>query len=85
MCLSEAFKGECSICSYLEQVMGFPSGSDGKKYTCQCRKHRFDLWVREMPEEGNGNPLQYPCMENPMDRGAWWATVPGVAKELDTT
>ena len=30
--------------------------------------------------EGNGNPLQYPCLENPMDGGAWWATVHGVAK-----
>ena len=30
--------------------------------------------------EGNGNPLQYSCLENPMDRGAWWATVPGVAE-----
>ena len=36
------------------------------------------------PGEGNGNPLQYSCLENPMDRGAWWATVHGVA-ELDTT
>ena len=34
--------------------------------------------------EGNGNPLQYPCLENSMDRGAWWATVLGVTKELDT-
>ena len=32
------------------------------------------------PEEGNGNPLQYSCLENPLDRGAWWATVHGVAK-----
>ena len=32
------------------------------------------------PEEGNGNPLQYSCLENPMDRRAWWATVYGVAK-----
>ena len=32
------------------------------------------------PGEGNGNPLQYYCLENPMDRGAWWATVHGVAK-----
>ena len=32
------------------------------------------------PEEGNGNPLQYSCLENPMDRGAWWATVCGVAE-----
>ena len=30
------------------------------------------------PGEGNGNPLQYPCLENPMDRGAWWATVNGI-------
>ena len=36
------------------------------------------------PEGGNGNPLQYYCLENPMDRGAWWDTVHGVAKESDT-
>ena len=34
------------------------------------------------PGEGNGNPLQYSCLENPMDRGAWWATVHGVTKSL---
>ena len=37
------------------------------------------------PGEGNGNPLQYSCLENPIDRGAWWATIHGVWKELDTT
>ena len=37
------------------------------------------------PEEGNGNPLQYSCLRNPMDRGAWWATVHGFTKELDMT
>ena len=37
------------------------------------------------PGEGNGNPLWYSCLGNPMDRGAWWATVHGVAKESDTT
>ena len=37
------------------------------------------------PGGGNGNPLQYSCLENPTDRGAWWATVCGVTKELDTT
>ena len=36
------------------------------------------------PGEGNGNPLQYSCLENPMDRGAWWATVHGVT-ESDMT
>ena len=37
-------------------------------------------WVGKILGEGNGNPLQYSCLENPMDRGAWWATVHGVAK-----
>ena len=37
------------------------------------------------PGEGNGNSLQYFCLENPMDRGAWWAIIHGVAEELDTT
>jgi len=37
------------------------------------------------PGEGNGNPLQDSCLGNPMDRGAWWATVHGVTKESDTT
>ena len=37
------------------------------------------------PGEGNGNPLQYSCLENSMDRGDWWATVHGISKELDTT
>ena len=37
------------------------------------------------PKEGNGNPLQYSCLGNPMDRGAWWATVHGGHKEWDTT
>ena len=36
------------------------------------------------PEVGNGNPLQYPCLDNPMDRGSWWAIVHG-RKELDMT
>ena len=41
----------------------------------------------DFPGEGNGNPLQYSCLGNPMDRGAWWAplTAQGVAKESDTT
>ena len=42
-------------------------------------------WLGRSPEEGNGNPLQYSCLENPMDRGAWLATVHGGHKELDMT
>ena len=37
------------------------------------------------PAEGNGSPLLYSCLENPMDRGAWWATVQAVAKQSDPT
>ena len=46
----------------------------------QCRRPGLDSWVRKSPGEGNGNSLQYSCLENPMDRGAWRATVHRVAK-----
>ena len=62
---------------------GFLGGTSCKEPACQCRKHkrhRFDLWVGKIPWKGNGNPLQDSCLENPMDREAWWATVRGVAK-----
>ena len=58
-------------------------GVSGKESACQCRRlrrARFDLWVRRSPGVGNGNPLQYSCLENTMDSGAWWATVLRVAK-----
>ena len=57
----------------------------GKEPACQCRRCRFDPWVRKIPEEGHVNPFQYPCLGNPMDKGAWQAIVHGVSKELDTT
>ena len=56
-----------------------------KESACQCRRRRFDPWVGKIPGEVNGNPLQYCWLENSMDRGALWAIVHGVAKELDTT
>ena len=62
---------------------GFPGGNNGKELTCQCRRckrHRFDPWVRKIPWRRAWQPLQYSCLENPMDTGAWWATVHGVAK-----
>ena len=46
----------------------------------QCRRPGFDFWVRKIPGEGNGNPLQYSCLENPIDRRVWWAIVHGVAR-----
>ena len=52
-----------------------------RKRVCpQCGRPGFDLLVGRSHGEGNGNPLQYPCLENPMDRGAWWATAHRVAK-----
>ena len=47
-------------------------------------RNRFDPWVGKIPWGGHGNPLQYSCLENPMDRRAWWAS-PWGCKELDTT
>ena len=49
----------------------------GKESTCQCgRQGSILVWGRS-PGEGNGNPLQDACLENPMDRGAWWVIVQG--------
>ena len=60
-----------------------PGGANGKEPTWQCRRCqrcRFHPWVIRSPKGGHGNPLQYSCLENPMDREAWWATVHSVAK-----
>ena len=58
----------------------FPGGSDGKESTCNVGDPSSIPGSGRPPGEGNGNPLQYSCLENPMDQGAWWATVHGVAK-----
>ena len=52
----------------------------GKESACRCRRCRFDPWIGKIPEEGNGNPLQYACLGNPMDRGDSWAIVHGVTR-----
>ena len=57
-----------------------PGGSDGKESACNIRGSGLIPGSGRSPGEGNGNPLQYSCLENSMDRGAWWATVHRVTK-----
>ena len=68
--------------------MGLPQGLINKESTCYAGD-AGDLGLipglGRSPGGGHGNTLQYSCLENPMDRGAWWATVHRVHKELDTT
>ena len=61
----------------------FPSSSVGKESACSAGdagRCRFDPWVGKIPGGGNGNPLQYSFLKNPMDRGAWWAIIHRIAK-----
>ena len=68
---------------FSSEKLGFPGGNGGKESAFQCRRHercRFSHWVGKIPGGGHGNPLQYSCLDNPMDKGAWRATVSGVTK-----
>ena len=69
-----AFDGRCEHLRGC--VCGFPGGTGGKEHTCQRRRHKrcsFDPCQQDPLEEDH--PLQYCCLENPMDGGVWWATV----------
>ena len=59
---------------------GFPSGSYGKESACNVRDLGLIPELERCPGGGHGNPLQYSCLGNPMDRGGRWATVHGVSK-----
>ena len=61
-------------------LQGFPGGSDSTESTCNEGDLSSIPQLGRSPGEGNDNPLQYSCLENPMDRGAWQDTVHGVAK-----
>ena len=71
-------------CQSLRGGVGFPGGSDGTESVCNVGVLSSIPGLGQFPGEGNGCPLQYSCLENPMDRGAWQATVHGVT-ELDMT
>ena len=58
-------------------------GSEGKESACSAVDQGSIPGSGRSPGEGNGNPLQYSCLENPMDRGAWWAMVHGVTVRQD--
>ena len=63
--------------------MGFPDGTSGEEPSWQCRRCKrqgFDPWVGKIPRGRNSNPLLYSCLDNLVDRGAWWTTVHKVVK-----
>ena len=59
---------------------GFSGGSAGKNLPAIQETWVRSLGQEDSPGEGHGNPLRYSCLENPTDRGAWWATVHGITK-----
>ena len=67
--------------SYLDfQSNGFPGGTNSKESVCNAGDLDLIPGLGRSPGEGNGTPLQYSCLENSMERGAWLATVQGVTK-----
>ena len=61
-------------------LLGFPASSVLKNLPASAGNTGLIPGLRRSPGEGNGNPLQFSCLRNPMHRGAWWATVRGVTK-----
>ena len=76
-CLTLCDPINCSLS--VSSIHGLPCASDGKESACSAGDLGLIPRLRRSPGEGNGSPFQYSCLENPMDRGAWQATVHGVA------
>ena len=68
------------MASGLGITKGFPGGSEVKASACNVGDLGSIPGSGRSPGDGNGNPLQYSCLENPMDGRAWWATIHGVEK-----
>ena len=66
-------------------IQDFPGGSDRKESACKAGDPSSIPGSGRSPGEGNGNPLQDSCLENSMDKGAWWTAVHGVMKGSDMT
>ena len=87
--------GSLLFTKYLQLLLsnGFLGGASGKEPACQptcppagdVRDSGSITGLGKSPGEGHSNPFQYSCLENLIDRGAWWTTIHGVAKKLDTT
>ena len=71
---------EALMSSNLNGLKVFPGGSEVKASARNAGDLGSIPGLGRSPGEGNGNPLQYSCLKNPMDGGAWWATVHGVTK-----
>ena len=81
MCITNYMLRVCVCVCVCVCVYGFPRCLGGKESACQCgRCQRCGLDPWDSPLSRNGNLLQYSCLENSMDRGAWWVTVHGVTK-----
>ena len=72
----------CSVLIYslISDCLGFSGGSDGKEFACNAGDPGSIPGLGRSPGVKNGYPLQYSCLENSVNRGAWWATVHGIAK-----
>ena len=75
-----AIIGSLYIC-----ILGFPGGSVVKNLPANAGDAGLIPGSGRSPGVGNGNPFQYSCLKNPMDRETWWATVHGVPNESDMT
>ena len=71
---------QCPLSGDIKGHAGFPGGSDGKESTCNVGDLGSIPGLGRSPGGGHGKPLQYSCLENPMDRGAWWAAVQEVTE-----
>ena len=72
------------VFSHVLKSLGFPGGSDGKESACHVGDLGSIHGSGRSPGGGLGNPLQYSCLEHPLDRGAWWAVAHGVPRVGET-
>ena len=78
--MGPGFHQEANLRTTHQILYTFPGGSEVKASACNAGDLGLIPGLGRYPGEGNGNPFQYSCLENPMDGGAWLATVHGVTK-----